>query len=104
MLREAAQCSQISSIQSMLNNLAEDESRHAALAWQTAGWMLEQSPELRPVAVSAFEQYVLNAPSAAEAVDPALEAHGYLTPTQRHSVAVQTMRSVVTPCRKTLLS
>ena len=34
-------------VRAVLRRIAADEARHAALAWKTAGWMVQQYPELR---------------------------------------------------------
>jgi len=38
----------------VLDTIVADETRHAALAWRTLGWLLRACPELRPVATEAF--------------------------------------------------
>lgn len=42
-------------VASVLRQIAEDEARHAALAWRFVAWVLERRPELRSVVVEAFE-------------------------------------------------
>jgi hypothetical protein len=40
----------------VLDTIVEDETRHAALAWRTLGWLLRDAPDLRPVATAAFAE------------------------------------------------
>lgn len=44
----------VPSIQKILAQIADDESRHAALAWKSLRWILQRNPELQPVAQDAF--------------------------------------------------
>ena len=103
-IKAAASRTRIPAIQELLRDIAEDESRHAALAWQSARWMIEERPSLRAVAEQTFEEHRLTAPSQREDVRPNLEAHGYLTPHQAYAAVRHAMTSVVTPCMETLLS
>lgn len=40
----------------LLRGIATDEQRHAQLAWRTLKWLLEEHPELRPVARRLFDE------------------------------------------------
>lgn len=42
--------------QAVLTRIVADETRHAALAWRTLGWLLASRPGLRPVAAGAFAE------------------------------------------------
>jgi hypothetical protein len=91
-------------VRSLLEELAADESRHAALAWQTASWMLQKWPSLHSTAVEAFEQAAFRAPANHEGADATLEGHGYLTAKQQNAVLEHTMETVIASCKETLLA
>ena len=100
-------------VRSFLVQVAEDEARHAQLAWSTVKWMLQTRPELRDIAVQAFEtalgdRRIPVAPggSASESRVPetrsALEL-GVLGPRRLVEVRTRALREVVGPCARALL-
>ncbi len=115
-LQAALSRTRVPAIQDILRDLISDESRHAALAWQTASWMIERWPALRPIAVQTFDEWELRPPTTNETVTAALEEHrrdpqpkqleeqGYLSPAQHHAALRHAMKMVVEPCKATLLS
>jgi len=103
-LRMAASQSRIPEIRETLERLAEDESRHASLAWQTAGWMLETWPELRETAEQSFAKATVSIPTTQEDLDPALADHGYLSSEQQRAAVEHAMNKIIAPCKETLLA
>ncbi len=69
-------------VRRVLEGVADDEARHAALAWRTLLWLLTIHPELRTVAVAALATAKPGWPAG-----PAgLEAHGCLSAATRLEV------------------
>lgn len=80
-----------------LHAIAEDEVRHAALAWRTLRWLLDTHPELP-------EQVRLPAPLLAKRAGPDLAAWGLPSPAARAAVHDAAFRLVVEPVLAALLS
>ena len=91
-------------VRKALERIAEDEQRHAALAWRTLRWALERDPQLRGLVA---EGLVWRAPASRpdpEGADPALlRAHGLLDATQLAQVARITWREIIEPAARALL-
>lgn len=87
-----------------LQEIAEDEARHAALAWRVVQWALAHEPSLREVVAQAFAE----AGSMDLApVDPAprgLEAYGVLCGDTVTSLRAQALRDTVQPFARALLA
>jgi hypothetical protein len=88
----------------VLEQIAIDEARHAALAWKFVAWVLGQRPELRAVVVEVFERVAL--PSSRERNDT--HEHGLLAlgcpPAElRASWRRIGLRELVEPCAAQLL-
>ncbi len=43
-------------LRSVLSTIADDESRHAAMGWQTVQWIVREHPELKSSALNVFSQ------------------------------------------------
>ncbi|MCY1005772.1 ferritin-like domain-containing protein [Nannocystis pusilla] len=86
-----------------LRRIADDEQRHAALAWRTVQWALGRGgPALRRVVAEALAVRIAAPPP--DHLDPALmRRHGRLPAGERVALAAQCMRSVVLPCARALL-
>jgi hypothetical protein len=90
-LRETLQC------------IAEDETRHAALAWKTVRWILQRHPELQPTLVEAWVRIRANWDArlerlAAQDPTPELDAHGVLNGPGRAQLGTQVLTQVIAPC------
>lgn len=72
---EAARHADDPVVRAALEGIAEDESRHAALAWRALGWFVERHPELAAVAQGALAAH-LEQPSPQPA---GLAHHGCLS-------------------------
>lgn len=91
----------------VLERIAADEERHAALAWRFVAWAMTARPELRPVVERTFADALLRpVPVLAEvAVDaPAWRAWGRLSQAE-HAVAVaEALGEVIGPCVRSLMA
>lgn len=88
--------------------IADDEARHAALAWRSAAWLLRAHPALRPMARRAFAAALrgpLPRPPRKPAAVPATSwnAHGRLTPPQVDRALDEGVRAVLRPSVAALL-
>ncbi len=87
-----------------LTEIVADEARHAAYAWRCARWVLEAHPDLRPVAVAAFDRAAPTIASPrADPAGPTLAAWGLLDARARARSTAAAWRSVVLPARDALL-
>ena len=90
-----------------LRAIAEDEARHAALAWRTVQWMTAARPSLKALARRAFAEAAEGMSSAALVVDltpqNAAEQYGALQPSTLAACRQRSIRDVVLPCAKQLL-
>lgn len=98
---EAARRCQDPATRAVLARIAEDESRHAALAWRTVRWLLEAHPELHAeLDALTLPEVGADAPDA-----PALavrNAHGLLGCEQRAAVLEETYAAVIGPALRAL--
>ena len=90
-------------IRETLRAIAEDEQRHAALAWATVRWLLSTHPELRPAAIEAFDdalgaEWRSGGPPSAD-----LTPWGVLSADAEATVAARVIRRVIRPCVDALL-
>lgn len=96
----AAQACSTPPLADRLAALAEDEARHAALAWRTVRWLLGANPELRPLARSVLVSALHDGPAArrtADLPDAAWHQAGLLPPEARAALRRQVLRDVVRP-------
>ncbi len=102
---EAARTAKVPAVQTALRQIAEDEARHAELAWRFVRWALRTDATLRPAVAEAFERAMqrLPEPPPQPAVDLAnWEAWGRL-PSHRFRAVVRAMaREVLQPCAAAL--
>lgn len=96
--RAAAHCED-AVVRAALETLAEDEARHAALAWQTVRWALESDPSVRPQLASV----ALPAVPEGGAHQPGLLACGVLDAAETNRAARDALARVVVPMRDELL-
>jgi hypothetical protein len=90
-----------------LRIIAEDESRHAALAWAAARWLLSAHPSLAGEAARIFEAAAPRGPLPTPGPDApalALARHGVLDAHARARVARRAWAEVLAPARQLLLS
>jgi hypothetical protein len=105
-VREAAAHARSPQLAALLAGVAEDEARHAELAWQFVSWALEQQPQA--VADVVRHELALAArhpePAGATAGEADLLAHGVLPERLRREVQNAAFRQVVAPCAAALLA
>jgi hypothetical protein len=81
--------------------IAEDEARHAELAWSFVRWALDQGrPGVRQAVEGAFERAfrrLSDGPILESPLDAELEAHARLSARARHALALRALDSVLRP-------
>ncbi len=81
--------------------IAEDEARHAELAWSFVRWALDQGrPEVAEAVQGAFERAfsrVEASPLLESPLDAELEAHGRLSARSRRALALRALEAVLRP-------
>jgi hypothetical protein len=84
--------------------IADDEQRHAELAWRTLAWLLDEADAatLR-LAAGWFDDAVALAAREPEPTEPARPELGLLGARELGAVRRQALREVVTPCAAALL-
>jgi hypothetical protein len=101
--REAALLAQDPSLARLLDGVADDESRHAELAWRFVSWALEQAPaEVAAVLRSELDTARPAAPGAS-AHELAVSAFGILPQRLRHELQAAAFDEVIGPCAAGLL-
>lgn len=103
--REAALRAESPDLARVLHAIADDESRHAELAFRFLGWALEQSPE--PVRAVLERELALRAPArpvdTESDVELDLEAYGIVSGPLRGELQVTAFRQITLPCVQALL-
>lgn len=90
----------------VLARIAEDETRHAELAWRFVAWALEVGPaSLRERARAAFAEA---APDRAASASPTsrdlqLAEHGLIAPSLRAELRRRVLHDVIAPCAHALI-
>ncbi|HSC89777.1 MAG TPA: ferritin-like domain-containing protein [Polyangiaceae bacterium] len=111
--REAAAQASHPVLAALLNQIADDESRHAELAYRFVRWALERSPELATLLDDALATELTCAaavdarkPVAAgdSAMDHSAAAHGLLSPASAAWVRARALREVIAPTFRALTS
>ncbi len=89
-------------VRDALARIAEDETRHAQLAWRFVRWALERDPSLAAEVADAFAEARVEPDDAPDSVG--LRAHGQLERAERISLHADGLRQVILPCARTMLS
>jgi hypothetical protein len=90
-------------IRAVLDRVAEDEARHAALAWRVVRWAVDSHPELREVVASVFSEGLELTPVAFEPMADTLRGYGALSEAQMQDVAQVVFQDVILPCAREML-
>lgn len=90
-------------VRRVLEIIAEDEKRHAELAWRFVKWAIAGDASLASVAASAFEAAALPTATPAEQGEADLSAHGIAGASLRHEIVRHALAEVVAPCARALL-
>jgi hypothetical protein len=94
-------------VRAALAIIADDEARHAELAWRTVAWALRTGgAEVRAAVSAVFAEVDGGAPTAeieAQAEGSALRAHGRLSDAEGRTTQQRSLRDVVFPCARAML-
>ena len=90
-------------VRGVFARIAEDEQRHAALAWRFVRWALAQWPELRDPVARAFAT-ALASPIVPDDGAPDLREHGRLGGRERAAIARAVRDEVIAPSASSLLA
>ena len=96
--RAAAEGALDEDLRRALLQVAEDEERHAALAWRALRWMLERDPSLLQDASDAFARAARRVRGSAPTMSPDVQAQGVLGPKARRALHLAALDGVVLPC------
>ncbi len=88
---------------SALRRIADDEARHAGLAWRFVQWALAQAPHLRDAAARAFADAEALVVGPAHAELPGLEGYGLLSGADIETLRARTLQRTVRPYAAVLL-
>ena len=90
-------------VRAALQTIADDEARHAELAWRTVAWAIEQGDDdVRRAVADVFaraQEHALAPPSTSHPI----AAHGLLDARQHRDVQLHTLTTVIMPCASALL-
>jgi hypothetical protein len=122
---EALEHARDPAVRRVLSKIAEDEKRHAELAWRYVHWAISQDAALRAAAASAFASVVaecgaatgfdraaagaVDAPSGStpedeNATGDELLPFGVVPDRLRRAIHVSVLRSIVAPCAAAVLA
>ncbi|AUX44528.1 hypothetical protein SOCE26_059920 [Sorangium cellulosum] len=91
-----------------LEKIAEDETRHAELAFRFAAWMIDHDPALAGVVADELAAAARRSPAPAPDDDRGDAAgtlgFGVLSPRQRREIRERALAQVVAPCARALLA
>jgi hypothetical protein len=92
-------------VRAALAIIAEDEARHAELAWRTVAWALRVGgAPVRAAVAEVFAGLTDDLPPTRnERENPALAAHGRLSPARQEAVAIHARTHVIGPSARALL-
>jgi hypothetical protein len=95
---EAARRCHDPAVRAVLTRIADDETRHAALAWRSLSWLLDAHPHLREEARARLLDAAATLGGADLGPDQGLAAHGLLSGPALTALRQETIRAVVAPC------
>jgi hypothetical protein len=106
--RAALSLASSSVIRTLLERIADDEAKHAELAYRFVAWALKKEPSLRADVADCFDEACAHEPHGEwESWSPeehaALRAAGRLTSEEARSVYRDTVHTVIRPCASALL-
>lgn len=93
-------------VRATLERIAEDEARHAELAWRFVRWALGRGDvRVRGAVAEAFDRSIVDvSPKMPDGIDETTwNAHGRLTATEHARVVREVHDQVIGPCRQRLL-
>ena len=97
------QC-EIAPIQKILRQIAEDETRHATLGWQTIKWILMENPKLKGLVRHTFNcaRPEPSTETAAKEDDQWMAAYGCIPSKKRVEIIDDVWSSVIEPCARAM--
>lgn len=107
--RHAADVAHDPALRETLAMIADDEARHAELAFRFVAWALRVDPSLEAVIRDTLAHALRSGPAAGSESDAAgtiasLHAAGRLTATERAAAAAAALSTVIAPCTEALLA
>lgn len=104
--RQAAEVARDPRVAKLLASIAEDEARHAQLAWRFVQWLLGERPELIVVADETFRAAVEGSSETTEdhAADVDLTAYGVVPRSRSRRLRREGLERVVIFCAQALLA
>ena len=95
-------------VKAALTAIAEDEARHAVLAWRFVDWAVQQNRSLAAAVRDEFDRAMAAAELASVAPSTSLEAtvaaaHGVLSADARRTLRARCLRGTVAVCAKAML-
>jgi hypothetical protein len=104
-LREAAAAAHDPAVIALLSRIAEDEERHAELAWRTVAWALSTGgPAVARALADAINALRVDLAQPGPEPEPDLTAHGVLGRAAQHAIRRRALAEVVLPCAAALLA
>lgn len=104
---ERAPAARDPAVRAVLERIAEDEARHAELAWRFVRWALENgADEVRAAVAAVLGDLPLGGePASPDPVrDPVLADQGWVTPERARALEHCALREVVEPCARALFA
>jgi hypothetical protein len=98
--REVARATEDPALGDIMARIAEDETRHAALAWRLVRWALGRDPATVRAVVDRLARGVSNElrGSTSETVDDAGAEYGLVSAARSRATRARALRDVVLPC------
>jgi hypothetical protein len=105
LLGERARLAEVPIVREKLQRIAEDEARHAELAWRFVAWALGQGDaKLHAAVAEAFRAlHVETLPGAVEEEHELLRAHGRLSRRDAATLEARALALAIEPCAAALL-
>lgn len=102
---EQMACATDPAVREALAGIAEDEARHAELAWRTVAWAIRRGgASVRSTVARVFAAITMPASDAGSlAGSPILAAHGRLGEAERQRATAQALEEIVLPAARLLL-
>ncbi|WP_437573314.1 ferritin-like domain-containing protein [Sorangium sp. So ce887] len=91
-------------IRRALEQIAEDETRHAELAFRFAAWAIERDPSLASAVVDELAAAASEPAAPGEADRGGLLGFGVLSPQHRREIRQRALAQVIAPCARALLA
>jgi hypothetical protein len=99
-----AECAEHLHLEIALRKIADDEARHAELAWRFVRWALATDPSIAPAVKAAFEMTPPVPPRVPPVDTAAWRACGRLLEKEYASIVRDALNEVIGPCSRALLS